>query len=164
MSPNKICPGCGTEYLPHVGKCADCGAVLLFPGELKEAQEEKERLMEKAVEDEVVVREGDLKWMSELYAVLIDAGIPCTVRSDAGCRKSRCGDKCRLVVSREDYEQAQERIEEYFMEMHPEIRASHELVSAGKCPACGSSVGPGDRECTDCGLTLVIIEEDGEKS
>ena len=164
MNRNKICPVCGTEYLPHIEKCADCGAVLLLPEELIKAQEEKKWLMEKTVEKEAVVREGDLNWLSELHAVLIDAGIPCTVRSDAGCKKSRCGDKCRLVVSPEDLERAQERIEEYFMEMHPEIRASHELVSEGKCPACGSPVGPGDSECPDCGLTLVIIEEEGEKS
>lgn len=163
MNRNKICPDCGTEYLPHIGKCADCGAVLIFPEELNKAQEEKERVMEKALENEVMVREGDLNWLSELYAVLIDAGIPCTVRSDAGCKKSHCGDKCRLVVSQEDLERAQERIEEYFMEMHPEIRASHELVSEGKCPACGSPVGAGDRECPDCGLMLVIIEDEGEK-
>jgi hypothetical protein len=88
MNRNKICPDCKTEYLPHIEKCADCGAVLLFPEELKKTQEEKERFMEKAVENEVVVREGDLNWLSELYAVPIDAGIPCTVRSDAGCKKS----------------------------------------------------------------------------
>lgn len=162
MNRNKICPECGTEYLPQIEKCADCGAVLLLPDELEKAQEEKERLMEKAVENEAVVREGDLNWMSELYAVLIDAGIPCTVRSDAGCKKS-CRDKCRLVVSPEDFDRAQERIEQYFMEMHPEIRASNELVGQGKCPACGSPVGPGDSECPDCGLTLVIIGEEGEK-
>ncbi|MCL5024500.1 MAG: hypothetical protein M1497_14265 [Nitrospirae bacterium] len=164
MNRNKICPDCETEYLPHIEKCADCGAVLLLPEEHKKAQEEKKRLMEKAVENEVVVREGDLKWLSELYAVLIDAGIPCTVRSDAGCKKGCCSDKCRLVVSQEDLERAQERIEEYFMEMHPEIRASRELVSEGKCPACGSSIGAADRECPDCGLVLVVIEEEGEKT
>jgi zinc-ribbon domain len=160
MNSNKICPDCGAEYLPHVDKCADCGAALLLPEEYEKAQEEKKRLMEKAIENEVMVREGDLDWMDELYAVLIDAGIPCTVRSNAGCTKGCCGDKCRLVVAPEDFERAQERIEKYFVEMHPEIRASNELVSEGKCPACGSPVAPGDRECPDCGLMLVIIEED----
>lgn len=163
MNRNRICPECGTEYLSHIEKCADCGALLLLPEELMNAQEEKKRLMEKAVENEAVVREGDLDWMSELYAVLIDAGIPCTVRSDSGCKKS-CRGTHRLVVSPGDVERAQERIEEYFMEMHPEIRASRELVSEGRCPACGSPVGAGDRECPDCGLPLVIIEEEGEKT
>jgi len=163
MDQYKICPECECEYYPHIEKCADCGAVLIFPEEHKKAQEEKERLMEKAVENEVAVREGDLGWMSELYTVLIDAGIACTVRTDKGCRKSCCGDTCRLVVAPEDVERAQEHIESYFMEMHPEIRASRELAGEGKCPACGSPVGSGDRECPDCGLMLVIVEEEGEQ-
>lgn len=164
MERYKICPGCGAEYFLHIEKCADCGAVLLLPEEYEKAQEEKKRLMEKAIANEVVVREGDLDWMGELRAVLIESGIPCNVRSDEGCTNSCCGDKCRLVVSREDAGRAQERIEKYFMEMHPEVRASNELVSQGKCPACGSPVSPDDRECPDCGLMLVIVEGEEEES
>ena len=160
----KICPDCGTEYFSQIEKCADCGAVLLFPDALRQAQEEKKRLIEKAVENEVVVRQGDLNWLDELYKVLIEAGIPCTVRSDASCKKGSCGDLCHLVVSSEDFDRAHERIEEYFMEMHPEIRASQDLAREGKCPACGSAVGSGDRACPDCGLSLVIIEEEIEKN
>jgi hypothetical protein len=160
MNRNKICPHCETEYLPHIEKCVDCGAVLLLPEEYRRAEEEKKRLGEKTVENTVAVREGDLDWLSELRAVLIDAGIPCTIHSDAGCKKACCGDKCRLVVSSADLERAQERIEEYFMEVNPELRASNELLREGKCPACGSPVGAGDRECPDCGLPLLIVEEE----
>ncbi|MGO9611479.1 MAG: hypothetical protein ACLPX5_00375 [Dissulfurispiraceae bacterium] len=163
MNRNKICPDCEIEYLPHIEKCADCGAVLLLHEEHRSAQKDKKRLTAKAIEDSVVARAGDLKWLGELYNVLIDAGIPCTVTSDAGCHKSRCGDKCRLIVSKEDLERAQERIEEYFMEIHPEIEASNELISQGKCPACGSPVGAGDHECSDCGLTLVVIKEENQE-
>ncbi len=160
MDRNKICPQCRTEYLPNIEKCADCGSVLLHPEDYRIKQEEKKRLMEKAVEEEAVVREGDLNWMSELRDVLIDSGIPCAVRSDSGCKKSRCRDKCRLVVYPADLEKAQQRIEEYFMEMHPEIRTANELAGQGRCPACGHPVGAESRECPDCGLPLVIIEEE----
>jgi len=119
--------------------------------------------MAKAVENAAVVREGDLKWLGKLYNVLIDAGIPCTVISDAGCNKGSCGNKCRLMVSAEDLERARERVEEYYMEIHPELRAANELLSQGKCPACGSPVAAGDNECSDCGLTLVIIEEENQE-
>jgi hypothetical protein len=163
MNRNKICPDCEMEYLPHIGKCADCGAVLLLHEEHRQAQEEKKRLMAKAVENSVVVREGDLKWLGELYNVLINAGIPCTVTSDSSCNKGCCGDKYRLIVSAEDLERAQERIAEYFMEIHPELRASNELISQGRCPACGSPVGADDKECSDCGLTLVVVEEENEE-
>ena len=160
MNENKICPDCKNEYLPHIRQCADCGSVLLSPEEYKNALEEKRRTMEKSVENKVVVRDGEMDWLSELRAVLIDAGIPCDIHSDAGCKEGCCGDKCRLVVSQEDLEKAQEKIEEYFMEINPELRASNELIREGKCPACGSSVGKGEKECPDCGLLLLIVEEE----
>ena len=163
MNRNRICPDCEIEYLPHIEKCADCGAVLLLHEEHRQAQEEKKRLMAKAIENAAVVREGDLKWLGKLYNVLIDAGIPCTVISDAGCNKGCCSSKCRLIVSTEDFKMAQERVAEYYMEIHPELRASNELLSQGKCPACRSPVRPVDNECPDCGLTLVIIEEENQE-
>ncbi len=160
MNMNKICPNCRTEYFPNIEKCADCGAILLLPHEYEKLQAERRLTAEKALEDEVVVRQGDLRWLSELREVLIDSGIPCAVKTDTGCTRSRCGDKCGLVVSSADAEKARVRIEEYFMEIHPEMRVSKELISEGKCPACGSPVGPDARECPDCGLPLIIVEED----
>jgi rRNA maturation endonuclease Nob1 len=162
MNRNRICPQCETEYLPHIEKCADCGAVLLLPEELKRAREERERIREKIVENTAVVREGDLDWLSELRAVLIDAGIPGSVRAAAGCSKGCCGGTHWLVVSSGDLQRAQERIEEYLMEINPELRASNELRREGKCPACGSPVGADERECHDCGLPLLIVEEEEE--
>jgi hypothetical protein len=160
MNRNKICPHCEAEFLPHIEKCADCGAVLIMLEDHKKAQAERKRIEEEIVENAVVVREGDLNWMTELRAVLIDAGIPCAVQSNAGCRKGCCGAACRLVVPSDDLERARERIEEYYMEVSPELRASNELISEGKCPACGSPVGTGERECRDCGLPLLIVEEE----
>ncbi|MDH4231727.1 MAG: zinc ribbon domain-containing protein, partial [Nitrospirota bacterium] len=118
------------------------------------------RIEEMALANMAVVREGDMDWLRELREVLIDAGIPCAVYSDAGCKKGCCGGECRLVVSSDDLERARERIEEYYMEVSPEFRASHDLLEEGRCPACGSSVAAGDRECRDCGLPLLIIEEE----
>jgi hypothetical protein len=162
MNRNKICPDCESEYLPHIEKCTDCGSVLILHEEYRRAQEERKQLMTQAIENAVLVRKGDLKWLGELHNILIDSGIPCAIISDAACKKSCCGDKCQLIVSTEDLERAQERIEEYFMEMHPEIRTSNELMSQGKCPACGSPVGDSDNKCSDCGLMLMVIEEENE--
>jgi len=162
MNRNKICPDCEVEYMPHIDKCADCGAVLLLHEEHRRAKEERKLLTEKFVENAVVVREGDLKWLGELYNVLIDAGIACTVISDDGCNKSCCGNNYQLLVSGEDFERARQCIAEYFMEIHPELRASNELMKQGKCPACGSPVGASDIECSDCGLTLLVIEDDNQ--
>jgi len=159
MKQIKICPDCSTEYFPHIERCADCGSVLLTPEEIKKMQEEKKRCMEKSLENSVVVREGSLNWMNELYNVLIESNISGVVSSDAGCKKGCCGDTYRLLVSSQDAEKASERIEEYCAELHPELQASREMMSRGKCPACGSPVGPEAVECPDCGLTLLIIED-----
>lgn len=158
MSQIKVCPDCSTEYFPHIRNCADCGTVLVLPEEYKKTQEEKKRCMEKAVENRIVVREGDLDWLRELYTVLIDSGIPCVIRADSGCSKKSCRTTNQLLVSAHDAEKARERIEHYYAEVHPEIRVSNELASGGKCPACASPVGADAVTCPDCGLTLLIIE------
>jgi hypothetical protein len=160
MSEIKICPKCLTEYFSHIEYCADCGALLISPEENKMVQEEKKRCAGKELEDRVVVRVGSLKWIDELFNVLIDSGIPCFVSADDGCKKGGCGGTYRLLVSPEDAEKASERIEDYCMEVHPEIKASRELITQGKCPACGCLVGSDAVECPECGLTLLIIEEE----
>ena len=159
MTRIKICPQCTTEYFPHIERCADCGAVLVTPEENKKMQEEKKQCMDKSLGDAVVVREGSSKWMDELYSVLVESNIACAVNSDAGCKKGCCGDTYRLLVSSQDAEKASERIEEYCAEIHPELQASREMMSLGKCPACGSPVSPDAVECQDCGLTLLIIDD-----
>jgi len=160
MNLNKICPECGDEYQPHIEKCADCGVLLLLPEELAKAQEERERTEEAAVDNSVKVLEGELGWMSELSTVLLDAGISCAIHSEAGCRKGCCGDTVQLRVSPEDLERAQQTIEEYLMELDPELRIVKEMLGKGKCPACGFSIGHDSRECPDCGLPLIIVGEE----
>ena len=122
-------------------------------------REEKIQCMEKILENTVAIREGDLQWMDELYQVLIDAGIPCTVTADTGCKKGCCGNPYRLLVSARDAEKAIMKIEEYHRKIHPELESSEKMISQGKCPACASPVESGSIECPDCGLTLLIIEQ-----
>jgi len=159
MTNIKICPDCNTEYFSHVRQCADCGVLLLTLDEMKKVEEEKKRCMETLLENAVAVREGDLSWMDQLYHVLIDAGIPCTVRADTGCRKGCCGHPYQLLVSSRDAEEAALRIEEHCRKIHPEIESSEHMLSQGKCPACASPVESGSVECPECGLTLLIIEQ-----
>lgn len=154
----KICPRCRSEYYPHVETCAGCGAVLLSAEEHAGRQEAKRRCLEQPLEDPVALREGEARWMEELHGVLIDEGIPCRLHSDPECRRGCCGGTCRLLVSRRDAERADGRIEEYFAEIHPEVRASRELLSRGKCPACQGDVEADAIECPDCGLILLITE------
>lgn len=160
MNLNKLCPDCDTEYMPHVEKCADCGATLILPEERGKTQAGKIRIADSGGETRVAVREGDLDWMKELHIVLKDAGIPASVHADTGCKKGCHGSGCRLLVALADLEKAREAIEEYFMEMNPELRTSNELLRSGKCPACGSPVAEEAAECPDCGLPLIIVEEE----
>jgi hypothetical protein len=161
MQQIKICPDCSSEYYAHIERCADCGAFLLTPEDAEKIQEERQRTAEMALKDRVVVREGDLKWMRELYSVLIDSGIPCMISGDDGCNKGCCGDKLRLLVSSQDVEMANQRVEEYYAEIHPEIQASKDMISQGKCPACSCTVGSDAVECPDCGLTLLMSDSEG---
>ncbi len=108
------------------------------------------------IENTVTVKEGDLDWIDELYNMLLDAKVPCVMKANTGCGCS--GQPYVLLVSKENAENATGLIEEHYAKVHPEIKASNELVDQGKCPACGSPVGPNDPECRDCGLTLMIIE------
>ena len=154
---NKICPSCGAEYYPHIEKCADCGAVLITHEEHSRVIEERKRTEEQAVENAVKIMEGDLDWMSEIRTVLLDSGTPCMLRS---CGKGCCGTTCQLMVAPEDLERAQETIEEYLMDLDPDLRTAREMFGKGKCPACGSSIKPDDRDCPDCGLPLLIVGEE----
>ncbi len=159
MNQNKKCPACGDEYQPHIEKCADCDVLLLLPEECIKVQEEQKRTEETAIDNSVKVLEGDLNWMSELRTVLLDAGIPCSLYSDS-CRKGCCGDTVQLKVSPEDLERSQQTIEEYLMELDPDLRMVKEMLGKGECPACGSSIGHDARECPDCGLPLIIVGEE----
>ena len=160
MSQIKICPNCLVEYFSHIECCADCGALLLSPEEIKKVQVEKKRRIDNDLANQVVVREGSSKWINELFNVLIDSKIPCVINADARCNKGCCGNTYRLLVSLQYFKKARERIEEYCMEIHPEIRASKELISQGKCPACGCPLGSDAVECPDCELILLIIEKE----
>ncbi len=158
MKEVKICPDCLAEYFPQIETCADCGSALMLPEEVKKMKEEITLSADQALKSPVVIREGSLKWVNELFDVLRNSSIPCVVSTDDGCKKSCCGDTYRLLVSADDSVKANERIERYCGEIYPEIKASQEMISQGQCPACGCTVGSDRTECPDCGLVLLIIE------
>lgn len=153
---NKICPSCGAEYYPHIEKCADCGAALISYEEHQRLIAERKATEETAIEHGVKIMEGDLEWLSEIRTVLLDAGIPCMLHS---CGKSCCANTVQLKVAPEDHERAQEAIEEYLMDLEPDLRTARDMFWKGKCPACGASINPDDRDCPDCALPLIIIGE-----
>ena len=64
------------------------------------------------------------------------------------------------MVAPEDFERAQDTIEEYLMDLEPDLRTAKEMFGKGKCPACGASFRPDARDCPDCGLPLIVIGEE----
>lgn len=157
MADTKICPDCSCDYLAHVESCLDCGTPLLSREEHRRRQEERQRLREAALEEAVSLRQGELQWLEELHAVLLDSRISSKILADPNCGKG-CRPVWHLLVSRRDAERAHHRLEEYFSEIHPEARETQERMSQGQCPACGTSVSPDTAECPDCGLVLLVIE------
>jgi rubrerythrin len=87
---------------------------------------------EEAHDEWVVIKEEVQEWIQKLSHMLSEKDIP-----------------SRIALA---------SIDEYYMELHPEIRESQELVDQGRCPACGHHVGTDARECPDCGLRLIIEE------
>jgi rRNA maturation endonuclease Nob1 len=160
MDQNKICPACGAECNPHIDNCADCGAVLLAFEKHLRAGEAEEMPAQTSMENKDVVLAGDLDWIRELHAVLMASGIAGSVESERAGRNGRLRSGCRLVVSPDDLERARKRIEEHLMEINPDLLISQELFGKNKCPACGAIFVRDARECADCGLPLVVIEED----
>ncbi|MDR4509284.1 MAG: hypothetical protein MRJ65_13835 [Candidatus Brocadiaceae bacterium] len=118
----------------------------------------KTQILEEAHEEWVVIKEDMKDWIQELSHMLSENDICSRITLAPGCNTGKCGSKFILLVTKKDVHAALAHIEEYYMELHPEIRESQEWVAQGRCPACGCHVGADARECSDCGL-LFIIEE-----
>jgi hypothetical protein len=161
MSGIKICPECNVEYFAHVNNCADCGATLVDPEALRQAQAPSASGLNIGhMDDEPVsIREGEKDWIRELAEFLLEHGISCGIAQPQSCGSGSCGTTHHLVVARKDAERALQGIDHYYREMHPEMREAAELAANDCCPACGYKVGPNARECPDCGLMLMFEAE-----
>ncbi len=106
----------------------------------------------------VAIKEDTQDWIKELADMLSENGIPSRLMLAPGCSAGTCGCKFRLLVAKDDIQVALDRIDEYYMTVHPELRESQEWADQDRCPACGHHVGKDAKECSDCGLLLIIDE------
>ncbi len=113
---------------------------------------------EKDHDEWVAIKEETQEWVKELADMLSENGIPSRLMLAPGCSAGTCGCKFRLLVAKEDVQVALDRIDEYYMTVHPELRESQEWAEQDRCPACGHHVGKDAKECSDCGLLLIIDE------
>ncbi len=113
---------------------------------------------EEAHDEWVAIKEETQEWIKELADMLSENGIPSRLTLAPGCSAGTCGCKFRLLVTKEDVQTALDRIDKYYMTVHPELRESQEWADQDRCPACGHHVGKDAKECSDCGLLLIIDE------
>ncbi len=106
----------------------------------------------------IAIKEEGQEWTRKLASMLSEKGIPSRITLAPGCSTGTCGCRFILLVAKNDVEAALDSIDEYYMELHPEIRESNEWAAEDRCPACGHHVGKDARECSDCGLLLIIEE------
>jgi len=111
---------------------------------------------ESAQAEWAAIKEDSQELIRELAHMLTEKGFKASVTVAQGCKAGTCGCKFLLLVLAKDSQAALQCLDEYYMELHPEMKETQEWMDQGKCPACGFDVGEKDKECSDCGLTLLF--------
>lgn len=147
----KLCPGCGAEYYAHVSDCADCGVPLVDPnsGELAGPDAELGG-------PTVAIRESSISQLKEFREVLEGSGIASCISASPGCKSGGCGTSSLLMVAEAHVVAANTRLEQHYLECHPEAAILPAEHDEHACPACGFEAAPDTRECPDCGLALAL--------
>ncbi len=148
----KVCPGCGSEFMPHIEMCNKCELPLIHPGEERPTAFVEDRgdneaalvLLESGTPDDMKWLAGRLKKYGFRPQVLNLAG-------GGGCCSS---DGYGLFVEEPFAIDAVKRLEEIRLEASPELIEMTEQISAGKCPACGADISFALHTCPDCGLAI----------
>ena len=152
----KICPECGAEYFSHVEECKGCEVRLVWPGEVKERRAEKAAAA--ADSPLVCVEEGTADRLAELAGALRAAGIEPQILRAHGGKSCSSGSGLGLFVPQALAKEAVAAMDEYWLNLHPELKEMEERLGAGLCPACGAKLTMTTRgvitECQDCGLNL----------
>ena len=104
---------------------------------------------------------GPMTRLRELSNVLTSSGIQSSIVAGP---PGMCSTDKALVVRSEEAEKAAAVVTEYWKRVHPELAEALDNADAGLCPACGATTGVDAKECNDCGLTLVIEEQDAPSS
>lgn len=163
--PFKRCERCGSEFVPAVSSCIDCGGALVevdprmttAPQGAGEPPPGRATTLLTAADQPSLVREEDVSYIQPLAKRLRAAGIRCDVNQN--CKKG-CAGRVALWVPAADLEAAAAIDREHFADLVPD--ASFVDLDGDGCPACGTPRSPGQVDCADCGLTLDFGPEEAE--
>ena len=155
----QICPKCGTEYQAEVVMCADCQ--IPFNEDCLEADENQ--LILPADAEVVPVARGAAAAITSIVGILIDHNIPYRIDSASTemAGSSEMVGEMVLVVQESEFDNFHEILDRLKFEEFPELKDADESLIAGLCPACNAETGD-ENICPDCGLPLIIDEEDSE--
>lgn len=166
----KVCPQCGSEFVPRVDACVDCGSALVWADqrvlEMRQAispASPPEETSGELPEDAQPIRLADLPWIDRLARALSDRGIQPFIREEAEpnpdpASAARWGTFGQgwfytLYVRAQDVELAEEIDREVYAREMPETgRADADVTTA--CPACGGFLRSSDTACPSCGLEI----------
>ncbi len=156
----RVCPRCGAEYVPSVGRCLDCGVDLVREGEAAPPVEPETDLPPAA--ELRLVRPAELAWAQDLAAALIEQGVPCRLEilpPGPGDAARGFGARYGVFVRPEDSARAAAVDAAHARTQLPDLEGV-EPVAAGDegCPACGASVSSDVEECPECGLVFAPHE------
>lgn len=166
----RVCVDCGEEYRPDVQACADCGGRLEdrfedAPRPRKEPEVKKTPAIDLSGHTEVFVAR-QASHVLDAAEALREAGLSSRiVEATEGPEKQPT---FRLFVRQEDAPQAVRALAPFHgFEGDPDqllaVDSGFEPgLGYAQCPACGSNVPAGAKECPECGL-LLGAEEDGDK-
>ena len=102
------------------------------------------------------IKEDSQQLIKELAQMLSERGFNANVTVAQGCKAGTCGCKFLLLVPINESQEALKCLDEHYLMLHPEMKETEEWMDQGKCPACGYDVKEKDKECSDCGLTLLF--------
>jgi hypothetical protein len=158
----KVCPEGHGEFLAHVSECPDCGAELAL-ATVSEPPVPASRPELPPAHELACVERGDPRALVESVGPLQAAGISCRIDPyppDEPIRPGRRGSGVAttfgLYVLPADHDEARRILTERIQRTLPEaagaaVEAGAELLA---CPACGTAIVDGARECAECGLAF----------
>lgn len=150
----KRCPECREDYLPHVERCADCGAVLVSSDdEAPDAGAPEEESPLPPGEYRLLLASDRAAELDPLVQRLASAKVPAKVSV------SRRGTGFELRVRDEERARAVELLHDVVGRAAAAEAALEQHFDAERggyalCPACESSLPAGATECAECGLLL----------